>query len=630
MEPPSKRPRKTRTRLTFAQKVEVLRRLHNGEKQVELAKELGCSKRALSRLKQDRHYFEQLELKPSDSNRKSRRAVRHISLENKLVDFFSLAKRNGFPLSSNAICNGAIRLREVFLDSPAVPEPEKRTLRSFQASLSWSKAFMKRANLRASDDKYFALPRENQLNTIRELKEYLSDYDLDCIVSVDTTNFFYELLPSEVNSPEHHTSDTSSPKRKSPKRLTLLVAANTTGTLKVPMTIVYSEKAPRCFRERSSPVPYLWHQCGWVGQSHFRAWFYSIFLPAVRKFTSKRMALIVDKEWHSADIADNRGQVTIIAVSSFLTNATYKTLCGSIMSVLRRTYRYAIAELMVQNAWPAQTPRSVFARRSEMEGLLRGERPTLYEATELIRAAWEAIPVHYIARCWLEISILPEQHAAQLFNLHGRHERSTPEQMFFSCCTESRRESLKIVQSLIRDCDAAGQKVKESVAQKVCGVGQKMLDRWLDAEDSQIAQSWLEAELEDLVTRFGPASSLSGEDAPTEVSDFCTVRNVNLPNAGCIMELLAPIQSIVDECESGRANSILYELKQELARVRASQEQQGEQVVRTTSAPSTLGTTDREESARPPAPVQLNCPREEANARPDGNADSGDIPGALS
>ncbi|CAN8074746.1 unnamed protein product [Agarophyton chilense] len=270
-----------------------------------------------------------------------------------------------------------------------------------------------------------------------------------------------------------------------------------------------------------------------------------------------------------------------------------------------------MAELMMQNAWPPQTPRSVFARGSEMEGLLRGEIPTLYDATELICAAWGAIPEYYIARCWLEISILPEQHAAQLFKLHGRHEKSTSEQQFFSCCSDNRGESLKIVQTLIRDGAVSGRKVKESIAQRLCGVGQKVLDKWLDVEESQMAQSWMKVELENLVTRFGPVVSIDDESAFTEVSEFSAVRKVQLPRTGCILELLAPIQSIVDECESGRSNSILYQLKQELARVRAQQEQQQKHFISTVDASSHHKTSVQAENARLSAPVLSNPSREE-------------------
>ncbi|PXF48613.1 Tigger transposable element-derived protein 4 [Gracilariopsis chorda] len=595
MEPPSKRPRQTRKRLTFAEKIEVLRRLHNGEKQVELAKELGCSKRALSRLKQDRHYFEQLELKPADSNRKSRRAVRHVNLENKLVDFFALAKRNGFPVSSNAVCRGAVRLRELMVEDPSVSDAEKCSIKSFQASLNWSKAFIKRTDLRSSDVKYLSVPREGQLNAVRELKVHLSDYELDCIIAVDRVNFFYELLPNDMNVPAASDPGASNANPNITKRVTMLLAANTTGTLKVPVTVVCNEKAPQCFQERSSPLPYLWHQCGWVSQTHFRAWFYSIFLPVVRKYTTKRVALILDKEWHSPDIADNRGQVTIIAVSTSLTNAAQKAMSGSVMSMLRRNYRYALAERIMQNAWPAQTPHTLFARHSEVEGLLRGEAPNLYDATNLVHSSWDDIPAQFIARCWLETAILPEQHAAQLFSMHGRHEKCTPDQMFFSCYPETRRDSLRVVQSFVRDGPPEKESIHESIAKRISGVGQKTLDRWLDAEEIPLAQRWMEAELEDIVSRFGPVAPASDGSIPlTDVSKFCAVREVHLPSVGCMMDLLAPIQSIVDECESGRATTLLYELKQELARVRASQEQQREQVVKAL-APAQVTASDQAE-----------------------------------
>lgn len=219
--------RRKRKRLTVKQKVDVLRRLDKGERQSVLAAEYGCSKRALARLKQERATFTDLDLNEVDANRKSRHSVKHIILENKLSHFLRLAKRNGFPISGNSIRKAALKFRDDLLKDPNLPWSERPSLLSFQASINWSKGFLRRCCIRTIDHPNSTGNIEEIINgdgdnvgnantstnngghqrlsdIASKFHKKLEQFDMDCIFAFDRTMLFYKLLPNEpVLSPSY-------------------------------------------------------------------------------------------------------------------------------------------------------------------------------------------------------------------------------------------------------------------------------------------------------------------------------------------------------------------------------------------------------------------------------------------
>lgn len=229
--------RRKRTRLTVKQKMEVLRRLDKGERQSVLAAEYGCSKRALARLKQERAKFTNLELTEADGNRKSRHSVKHIILETKLAQFLKLARLNSFPITGNAIRRAALKLRDDLRNDSNLPKSELSGLMAFQASINWSKGFLRRCAIRTvdhtkvespppmnngmnnNDDKVKTDPsvsdqqqqqdgdgvgRNNGVDNARVkemimgLHKKLMQFDIDCIFAVEKIFMFYKLLPNEL------------------------------------------------------------------------------------------------------------------------------------------------------------------------------------------------------------------------------------------------------------------------------------------------------------------------------------------------------------------------------------------------------------------------------------------------
>ena len=80
------------------------------------------------------------------------------------------------------------------------------------------------------------------------LPEVLTDFDADDIYNADETGIFWRLLPDKTLTIR---GEKCTGGKKSKERITALVAANMTGTDKLPLLIIGKFKNPRCFKNVS-------------------------------------------------------------------------------------------------------------------------------------------------------------------------------------------------------------------------------------------------------------------------------------------------------------------------------------------------------------------------------------------
>lgn len=604
--------RRTRTRLTVAQKVDVLRRLDKGERQSALAAEYGCSKRALARLKQERATFHNLHLTEADANRKSRHSVKHVILESKLSQFLRLARRNGFPINGNAVRRAALKLRDDLLVDPNLPAAERPGLVAFQASINWSKGFLKRCGIRTVDGKHDDLSPQQMQDIKKQLGRQLAEYDVDCILCVEKTLMFYKLLPNEpilqlssVRTDEQISEDGVE------DRVTLIVAANITGSVKVSPTIVGSAATPPCFREQQCKLPYLSHAYSWVDDATFKTWFYCVLLPSIRRCTSKRVAVLVNAEWAPIDFTDSQGQVQLISMPKELPFDRHPMNTG-ILSVFRRSLRYSLLTQLVNidgtggdatapskledsltntattaHVAPAVSSTEAVSEGNTTRGAVSERDLTLVDLAQFVEEAWDGLTEKLMAQCWYKADILPEKHAQQLGGASSAAAGTSEEQMFFACCTPSQIRAIRILEDLIINrqlyaADSSSRRAKELVT-SLHETGRRGIEAWLDIESSTRAQRALSGELERIIASYKspivpqktPAKRTAGqafgstENAASEGHDK---QAEPLPHLAYLMDLLAPIQKIVEECDSGSASQLLRNLKQELVRVKSEQD----------------------------------------------------------
>ena len=149
------------------------------------------------------------------------------------------------------------------------------------------------------------------------LRSHLCDFDADCIYNIDETGLFYKLTPRRmyVSIWEDRKFLRGIKAVKAKDRVTTFVRTNATGTQKLSMAIIGTAKQPRCFKIRAPAVPYFQHKDAWADTVTFRAWFYRVSIPFIRKTTSRKVALVMDNcGSHGNDLTDSLKQVRIFAL----------------------------------------------------------------------------------------------------------------------------------------------------------------------------------------------------------------------------------------------------------------------------------------------------------------------------
>ena len=127
---------------------------------------------------------------------------------------------------------------------------------------------------------------------------------------------------------------------KAKDRLTMVLCVNATGSFKCAPLLIGTAKNPLCFRSGTPcPLPYIDQSNGWVDKIRYRHWFQNVFLPAVRNFTSKKVALIMDScSGHDKECQDPEGQVTVFFLPPNCISM-YQPLDQGIIGVLKTKYK---------------------------------------------------------------------------------------------------------------------------------------------------------------------------------------------------------------------------------------------------------------------------------------------------
>ena len=225
-------------------------------------------------------------------------------------------------------------------------ETQLPQLAKFTASDGWFRSWRWRYSIgksvrlhgEAGDVDLTAVETEMEL-----LRTKLESFETECIINMDESALLYRCLPnrsyvSEGGDARQLGRGTKAMKAKD--RLTMVLCVNATGSFKCAPLLIGTAKNPLCFRSGTPcPLPYIDQSNGWVDKIRYRHWFQNVFLPAVRNFTSKKVALIMDScSGHDKECQDPEGQVTVFFLPPNCTSM-YQPLDQGIIGVLKTKYK---------------------------------------------------------------------------------------------------------------------------------------------------------------------------------------------------------------------------------------------------------------------------------------------------
>lgn len=498
-------------------------------------------------------------------------------------------------INTFSIQNQAVKFKKEILTSTheQITKKEKENLEKFTASEKWARKW---ANTRGDlcmkilHGEGGSVDMEKTKKEIENLQTIIAEYEAENVYNMDETGLFYRQLPNFCYVKKSQKKEARGKKTmKAKDRVSLYIATNMTGTQKVPLGIIGTAKHPRCFKGRKKlPLTYFAQKNAWSDRETYKKWFFSLFLPHVRKTTTKKVLLIMDNCGpHSNTALDFKEQVQIVFLPPGCTSK-HQPMDQGIISWLKRAYKKQLLEEMLD----------VFERKEEIKkipkvagcaGILDGEKANLLDAMKILKKSWDDLEQTTIARCWKKSDLLPPNLIPNFNNMHGKVHGTVD----------------FLLEADIQDCTEKIKGLEVSPAENEHGFGKKMpeqdikmmLREWMNLENSVEIKEWEEQEKQQFIEEEISLSNIllpHIQQKEHMSDDSCTGKSSNqeceeeenkkLPtqlNYAAIAEQLVNIQNTLEQHNLSSAAQHLGDVRAEI--FRATRPPQKEKKVKQTN-----------------------------------------------
>jgi len=187
-------------------------------------------------------------------------------------------------------------------------------------------------------------------------------------------------------------------------RLSLFMCANSSGTHKIPLTMVSDKKHPPDFvAERQKVFPYLYQENAWANPKMLLQWWKDVFLPNIREWTEEKVLLVLQKP-SIVDLEDPQDQVSVKFLPPLLANNHNSTSDGlsvssffeppiNMLSVMKTKYRYELLREVMQMFEERDLRRQVAVKAGiSKPGLRQGHLPHLQDCMRILNDVWTDLP----------------------------------------------------------------------------------------------------------------------------------------------------------------------------------------------------------------------------------------------
>lgn len=352
---------------TLKEKVEILREVDAGKiSKLEIAKKHSIPKSTLSTYIKNKGAIEDAYATEAfASSRKRLRPAKHPELEQAVVTWIREMRSQDIPLSGPMVM------------AKAADYALRLNIDDFSASEGWLHRFRDRHDI------VFRILSGESKDVNSEtcatwqngaLQEYLNAYSPCDIFNADETALFYKLLPSKTLT---YKGDSCAGGKRSKERVTVMVAANMTGTEKLPLFVIGKSLKPRCFKNiRTLPAEYTANRKAWMTREIFKQW----LIKLDRKFelSSRKVLLIVDNcSAHTADVDLKAIKLVFLPPN---TTAALQPMDQGVIKNIKSFYRRHMLERLVLCA-----------------GM---HTVTLLTALHMLVRAWDQVTAATIANCF--------------------------------------------------------------------------------------------------------------------------------------------------------------------------------------------------------------------------------------
>lgn len=340
-----------RKSLSIAEKAVILQRLQNGELNTMLAREYGVPHSTISSIKKNKWTIESL-LHTNDPRRKRVRSSAHKQVEEALLQWTKHQSDQGIPVNGPMLLEKA-NFFGVHLNIP-----------NFKCSLSWVNRFKVRHNV-VGGIIACESPVESAITDwlTNDWPVLRAQFTCDNIYNANETELCYESedktlqFDLEKRPGSQHTKS----------RLTVVVAANMSGTVKKNLLVIGKSK---CIKNLTVPVDYETNRRAWMTSDIFVKWLRAWDDYLTEK--KEKIALLVDNSPVHVPINDLKN-VTLVFLPPSMTSVLkpHRGIIHALQSNFQKNLNLRIADngsanspiitlldavLMTYDAWNALSP----------------------------------------------------------------------------------------------------------------------------------------------------------------------------------------------------------------------------------------------------------------------------------
>ncbi|KAL4153502.1 hypothetical protein QTP88_001335 [Uroleucon formosanum] len=247
----------SRRQFTLDEKIGIIGRLENGEKNSVISKEFGTCSSTISTIWKNKDKLKNM-FQTTSLKAKRLRTAQHKGLEEAVLVWFKQQRLLSVPISGPIL--------QTKIDQLA----EKMKIENFKCSASWIQRFRQRHNIGFGkiSGESSAVNTDICSNWLANVWPSLrAGYCDDEIYNADEAGLFFKLTPDKTL---RFKGEKCSGGKLSKDRITVLVAANMTGTDKRKLLVIGKSKSPRCFKGVSSlPVFYENNTKAWMTSAIF-------------------------------------------------------------------------------------------------------------------------------------------------------------------------------------------------------------------------------------------------------------------------------------------------------------------------------------------------------------------------
>lgn len=392
-EAPKKGPKRKRVVLTLKQKMEICRRLEQGENRNVLMKEFNIGSSTIYDIKSQSNNLKEFlgnsETEKSIENRHTLHSPKLEYLDRALYEWFTLKRSEGVSVSGPMLVGKAREFYE-----------KMKLLEPCSFSSGWLSRFKARHGIRKLDLAGELKSTPDHQKTAEKFCEEFSKLvfenglNAEHIYNADETALLWRCLPNIIFD---GVNDTVTPRFKHNKdRLTVLICANAAGTHKVKLTVIGKYTKPRCLKGIPYlPVHYKSQTNAWMDSEIFVWWFHNVFVPSVKEHLRKKGMSDDDK-------------IVLLLDNCRAHPPGHELVNGNIFVCFLPTNATTLIQPMIQGVVQKM---KMFYRRDFLRKLTNYDGPiqdfqskyNIKDAVFNLSCAWNSVNDVTLRRCWQKL-----------------------------------------------------------------------------------------------------------------------------------------------------------------------------------------------------------------------------------